>query len=427
VRRSCISLIAFLTGVAAAVGPLRAGEGITVGEEQVLLEDGPGKGLQATPAVAFGKNVYLAVWREGWHGEGGKARIYASRIGKDGKPLDSKEIEIAPSEKGVQTQPRVAFGGGVFLIVWQDLRNGKDYDIFAARVSPEGKVLDAQPISVAVAPRTQALPDVSSDGKSFVVVWQGLKGNETKYRGYAACVGADGRVSPPVETAGGTPQPRIAWGGEHYLVAFGDGILASLRLGPAGKPLDPKLNPKRNPWDGQLVRHCKQPLPSIAGSSGTGWLVVAHRSAPDYWGWGGPGAMRCYLVGPDGKRDPGIKIEPSGVRTQSNWLDIGLSKKAGATWPMGESAVAWDGKQFVVVWQRHHIEKQVMFTNCDLIASRVDGFKPLDPDGVAVATSAEEEKKPALASDGAGKLLCVYERYGKDGRVQICARALATQ
>jgi len=421
--RTPIALVAACAAAILAAAPLRAGEGITVGEEQVLLEDGPGKGLQATPTVAFGKDVYLAVWREGWHGRGGKARIYAARVDKSGKVLDAKGIEVAPCEKGVQTAPRVAFGGGAFLVVWQDLRNGKDYDILAAHVSAGGDVLDKEPIALAVAPRTQALPDVASDGKAFLVVWQGLKGDGTKHLGYAAPVGADGKAGAIVET-GAAPQPKIAWNGENYLVVFGASTLLSYRLGPDGKRVDPG----RKSWDGQVVRAHKQSDFSVTGAPAKGWLAVNHRSPPDYWGWGGPGAMRCYLVGPDGKRDPGIKKEPSGVQSkQPNWLDLGRSKKAGATWPMGANAVAWDGKQFVAVWQRHHIEKTVMFTNCDLIASRVDGFRPLDDAGVAVAASAEEEKNPALASDGAGALLCVYERHGKDGKVRISARTLKTQ
>ena len=38
----------------------------------------------------------------------------------------------------------------------QDFRNGKDYDILGARVSPEGKVLDTEPIKVAVGGGTQS-------------------------------------------------------------------------------------------------------------------------------------------------------------------------------------------------------------------------------------------------------------------------------
>ena len=403
-----------------------AASGATLGGEMVLLENGPGRGTQATPHVAFGKGLYLVVWREGWHGKGGRARVHAARLGADGKVLDPKGIELAPAKTGVQTRPRVAFGGDVFLAVWQDLRNDKDYDVLGARISPEGKVLDAEPIKIAAGPRTQALPDVASDGKAFVVVWQGLQGNETAYRGFARRIGADGRLGPAV-THGATPQPRVAWCGNHYLVAYGTSNLDSLRLTRDGKPADPR----RKPWDGRVVRGSKHPVFSVAALPGRGWLVVNHRSPPDPWGWGGPGGMRCYLMTPDGKLDyslrPLVKQDRGGNWSKlPNWLDVGGRKRT--TWPYGTSACAWDGRHAVVVWQRHHITgpKKSSFTNCDLMAARVDGWKPVDAEAFAVAAGPEEERNPALASDGNGALLCVYEKYGKDRKVRVVARTIET-
>src|SRR5512137_1179603 len=122
---------AIVAVIAIAIVPLsvQAGEGIKVGEEIVVLSDGPGKDIRGTPHVAFGKDVYLAVWREGWNGEGGTARIYAARLDGQGKVLDTKPIEVAPCKDGFQELPRVAFGRGVFLVAWQDFRNGKDCDV----------------------------------------------------------------------------------------------------------------------------------------------------------------------------------------------------------------------------------------------------------------------------------------------------------
>ncbi|HUT35323.1 MAG TPA: hypothetical protein VNE39_17685 [Planctomycetota bacterium] len=406
-----------------AVVPLAAGgEGsIGVGEESLLLPDGPGEGIQATPDAAFGGGVYLAVWREGWHGKGGKARVFAARISADGQVLDPKGIEVAPCKDGVQEHPRVAFGGGLFLVVWQDFRNGKDYDVLAARISLEGKVLDAEPIAVAAAPRTQALPSVASDGKGFLVAWQGMVGEETAYRGSAAPVSADGKVGAIIET-GATPQPELAWGGNCYLAAYGSQTVFTVMLGPEGKPLNSAK------WGNQTIRSTKAAAFSLSAAAAKGWLVVGHRSPPDPWGWGGPGAMRAAFVNPDGKLENQDAVkEPAGVKSRlPGWLDFGREKKPGATWPWGQSASAWDGKHSLVVWQRHHLggEKVTNFENCDLIAARVDGFKSLDEAGVPIAASAAEETRPALASDGAGRVLCVYEKRGPDAGSRIAGRML---
>jgi hypothetical protein len=64
--------------------------------------------------------------------------------------------------------------------------------------------------------------------------------------------------------------------------------------------------------------------------------------------------------------------------------------------------------------------------NGDLYTSRLDEYKPLDKPGVPVATSQAEELNPALASNGAGKLLCVYEKV-VNGRSLICAKTLGTK
>ena len=100
--------------------------------------------------MAFGEKVYLAAWREGWAGKNGRARIFASRVSADGKNLDPRGIPIVFAGQGLQDRPRVAFGGGVFLVVWQEF-NGKHCTTLAARVGLDGKVLDSRPIAVALA------------------------------------------------------------------------------------------------------------------------------------------------------------------------------------------------------------------------------------------------------------------------------------
>ncbi|MBN1420218.1 MAG: hypothetical protein JXP34_15670 [Planctomycetes bacterium] len=413
-----------MSGLACSVLSLLLAGGIEIGEELSLPADASGTGIQATPAAAFGGGVYLVVWREGWHGKGGSARIRAARVSPDGKLLDRQSSEIAPAPAGVQERPRVAFGGGAFLVVWQDFRNGKDYDILAARITLEGRVLDREPIAVAAGPRNQVLPDVASDGKSFLVVWQGLAGDETAYRGFAAAVSAGGKTGRPIET-GMTPQPRVAWNGARYLAASGGAgfwsgsvqvVALSADGAPQGKPV-------------LAIRGTKAAVFSLSAAADNGWLLASHRSLPDPWGWGGPGAMRAVRIGEDGKpvNQDGIK-EPAGVQDRlPGWLDLGRKKEAGATWPWGESASAFDGTHSVVVWQRHHLsgEKMTDLVDCDLIAARVDGFTSLDPAGVPAAATQAEERHPALASDGRGRTLLVHEKGGTNGRGAVVGRMLS--
>ncbi len=413
-----IILIFGSTGVSAA-----GSDSLRVGPEFRLFENGPGEGIQYAPHAAFGNGVYLVVWQEGWQGEGGSARIYAARVSNQGKVLDPGGISIADSATGVQEYPRVSYSGGVFLVVWQDLRNGRDADVLAARVSPEGKLFDAQPMPLAVGPGTQALPDVASDGRDFLVVWQSFDAEASAYRGFARRVTPAGELGEVVSTEA-FPRPRIASSGDAYLAVYGDGRVTSVKLDRDGRPINPAK------WGHEVIRNVRQPLPSLTGVPGQGWLVVVHRSMPDYWGWGGPGGMRCYRVTPEGDLDPTLephlKEDRGGNWSRlAHWLDA--AGRGATTWPWGQPACVWDGRQVVAVWPRHHLEKKVMLSNADLYAARVAGWAAIGEEAVPVATDPTEEQMPALASDGNGRLLCVYEKHEPDGRVLITGRVLQTR
>ena len=81
----------------------------------------------------------------------------------------------------------------MFLVVWQDLRNGKDWDVYAARITPQGRLLDTDGFAVSNARHSQALPDVSWDGQNFQVVWQDFRSGKN-YAIYGARVSPDGKV-----------------------------------------------------------------------------------------------------------------------------------------------------------------------------------------------------------------------------------------
>jgi hypothetical protein len=276
---------------------------------------------------------------------------------------------------------------------------------------------------------TQALPDVASDGKDFVVVWQGTVEQEQSltFCGFARHVAATGDLGESGQLLE-WPNPRIAWDGRSYLVGFSQ--LCGVLLDAAGNRID------REKYGVQIVRTAGMRFRHfcLAGAEG-GWLVVHDRSQPDYWGWGGPGAMICVFVEPEGNvaadhqeylaNLPGNERNTPKYQLYDHWLDASI--RGQETWPYGHNACAWDGKQFVAVWERQHRHKKVMFINCDLFASRVHGWRPADRPPAAVATSDLEEKRPALASDRKGRLLCVYESYGADGKVLVMARTLDTR
>ena len=431
---ACIACAAFGGSEALADEP-PAGT-VKVGDEIVIAADGPGDRLRGCQAVARGNDQYLAVWREGWVGAGGASRIFAARLGPDGKLLDRKGIEITPAAKQRQDRPRVAFCGDAYLVVWQEF-NGRDMDVYGARIGLDGTVRDSKPLAIAVAPETQVMPEVATDGKAgFLVVWQGFVGEETAARGFAATVGTNGQVGQPV-THACVPRPNVVWSDTEYLV-WG---------GPTGAFLEMTL--QRVGANGQLVGQGWKRFgsadsigtgyavggavhTSVAHRPGHGWLMLCDRAVPDFWGWGGPGALRAYAIEADGKLDATQpkETQPKAGQLQPNWVDVVKGEKEKKTWPYARNAVAWDGRQFVAMWTIFHFGATgADLINGDLMLARIDGWKSREGmTPIAVAATTTNELNPAVATDGAGTLLCVYEKQPDDARANmvIAARLIRT-
>jgi hypothetical protein len=156
-----------------------------------------GQLVQRQPAAAFGQGVHLVAWCDGSRQiDRPTADIYCARIeAQTGRLLDPKGIAVC-SAVDLQEWPQVAFDGTNFLVVWQDFRSGKHYDVYAARVSPEGRVLDKDGFAVAAGPYNQGRPDVAFAGGKSLIVWMDAR-RYPVYGIFAARVTAAGEVLDP--------------------------------------------------------------------------------------------------------------------------------------------------------------------------------------------------------------------------------------
>jgi len=141
--------------------------------------------------------------------------VVAVRIDRDGHVRDAVPLELASFSAFYPISLDVSFGGGVYLVVWEQARGNSTamMDVRATRVTPAGEVLDA-PSRVLVAGAGQDM-SVASDGERFLVAyWDGDI--------YGVVVGADGAVARSrVALATGDKtyvQPRLAWDGARYLL-----------------------------------------------------------------------------------------------------------------------------------------------------------------------------------------------------------------
>lgn len=156
------------------------------------LAIGAGAGNRRHPRVAWGGGVFLVVWMEERPGSGWD--VAAARVGPDGVVLDQGGITVA-NGAGDQTRPAVAWNGAAFVVVWMDGRRG-EADVAAARVDPGGRLLDAEPIAVSAAPGEQSYPAVASRLGETSVVWVDRRGPGPLAL-YGARLAADGRILDP--------------------------------------------------------------------------------------------------------------------------------------------------------------------------------------------------------------------------------------
>jgi hypothetical protein len=192
-----------------------------------------------TPATAFGNGVFLTVWQSGrlQPGDLRLGPVYQSslvfcRIDTLGNVLDDIPVVVADTTD-LKESPKVVFGGGLFFLVWQDIRNGVDWNVYGSRISADGTVQDPNGFLISGGVHNQAYPRVAWDGTNFNVVWQDARSGSA-YEVYMARVSLGGVVLEPegIKVASGLASnlnPAIAAGGGDSLLVFSIGGNANFK------------------------------------------------------------------------------------------------------------------------------------------------------------------------------------------------------
>jgi hypothetical protein len=421
--------------------------------------------LQLNPAAAFGKRVYLVVWADGLKTPlRESADIYCARVeAGTGKVLDPKGIPVCKAAFDQGYPAVVADDRGGFLIVWQDFRNGHDYDLFAARVTEDGKVLDPDGFAVSTGIGVnEARPAVGFANGNFLVAWMdarrypvyGLWGARVSPEG--KCLDAEGieldaesqaninKVLPRDGKWLGNKEywwyplcsrvtPAIASDGRQCLVAYkretvsggGNGASAAvLAVDPvSGKPVGVPVILKGSwPYDRPAMTRTIK-----------GWTL-----ALDHWigGWGCTptlSAARLDLaLKPIDGFEPKTPGKQSDYRAPSEKLtDPPYAAGKGQTCPF-QPAAAWNGKHVVLAmeygWRG---EKGDTGTRTAILLNRCD---PDGPPALMDASSARvdvsEDRKglavgnPALAAGPGDECLLVYEMDAGIEDCKVVARLL---
>jgi hypothetical protein len=379
-----------------------------------------------TPAAAFLKDSFLVVWQSGRLAPGDLREGYkfcgdivGCRVDKSGKALDAAPFVICKADD-LQERPRLAAGKEVTLAVWHDLRSGKDWDVYAARISPDGKVLDPDGFLVSGGAHNQANPRVAWDGSAFVVVWQDFRGGKL-YEVFAARVSADGKVLDaqgialskqgvscydPTVASSGDGRSFIYWCVDNVIGGRADAMSEGLLL-TEGKPGAPthkqggrEENAKASAGWGNT--------PVFAGAGPSAYMVAWRNEHSVGRGNGDPGA-NAYIFDARGKRQTPLTLRGANHRVMN-------------------ADIAWDGSAFVAAWTEYvsawGVWDGVKGNSLPVEAAFVSRIAE---DGKLLGAVLEVAGKPAAppaanvcaASDGAGATLIAYEKHPEEADVPI--------
>ncbi|MEO0070807.1 MAG: T9SS type A sorting domain-containing protein [candidate division WOR-3 bacterium] len=308
-------------------------------------------------------------------------------------PFDTTTI-FGPAP-GEQEVPDIAFDGTNFFVVWDDDREGDFYQIYGARVTPNGVLLDSFSIPISVGEGNRACPAVAFDGTNYFVVWMDDRNMDWVFEIYGARVTQDGGVLDSngisISTGGGDRYyPCVAFDGTNYFVAWsddrdGDGSfdIYGTRVTPQGEVLEPDGIPIcTNPYQQMLFR-------SIIFGAGNYFLIwMDGRDEDDQY---------PNLYGARVRTDGGV-LDPNGkpIIQEANlqmFPDLGF-----------------DGTNYFAVWQ----DDREMEEDYRIYGCRIDtNGAPIDSGGILLTN--EYSEYPAIGFDGANYLVSYLlpYNYGK--------------
>jgi len=320
--------------------------------------------------------------------------IYGTRVSKGGELLDPSGIEISAAANG-QEQPTIAFDGTNYLVVWQDYRNEKmSTDIYAARVSKEGIILDSSGIAISTAVSNQHNQVIAFDGTNYLVVWIDYRNESPDL--YGARVSKDGvtldenGIAIKI-TKSGHYFPAIAFDGTNYLVVWEDyynenSDIYGSRVSKDGVVLDKDdiaISTAAN----------NQECPAIA-FDGTNYLVVWQDSRND-------SITQDDIYGARISKD-GIVLDKDGIAISTE-TDYQYNPD-----------IAFDGTNYLVAWVDDRNNSS------DIYGARVSkNRKLLDPTGIEISTAASDQKLPMIAFDGTNYFVAWQDKRNDSDKSEL--------
>ena len=194
-----------------------------------------GAGDKASPAIVYNRQAaeYMVVWQDLRNGTDND--IYGQRMAPNGALL-GQAIPIAATW-GHQTRPAVAWDAvrNAYLVIWLDRRNGAKYDLYGQRLAASGSLLGPNfPISTGAGSGVDLGTDLvwNTAEDEYLAVWDGVEGL------YAQRITGTGGLRNQRFVAGGEYYPHLAYNAvaHEYLVTWGYWLEGAFAQRISGQP-----------------------------------------------------------------------------------------------------------------------------------------------------------------------------------------------
>lgn len=417
---------------------------------------------QTTPQmVSDGTGGMIVVWEDR---RSGNAEIFAQRVNSLGVPLWTADGVVVCDANGDQLLPSIiSDGAGGAIVAWQDRRNGTDFDIYAQRIDANGVSLWAvNGVQLSGTVDNQFAPHlVSDEANGAIVVWEDRR-NGVDYNIFAQRVDGAGSVlwladgESVVSSAEHQLTPRVVGdnaGGA--IIVWADYRSAShydvyaQRLIASGAPQ----------WtaNGVVVVNAagNQFSPSIVADGAGGAVAVwqDYRNSADFDIYAqrldANGAMQWAVNGFAISVASGNQVSPSVVRDDGEAFIVGwedyrngnadiyaqrISAAVSVSWTANGLAVCNtsgnqnslhmttdDSNGAILVWRDYRNG-----ASADLYLQRINstGTRLWGADGTAVSSAAGNQSSPAIIADGAGGALLAWED-DRNSNVDIYAQGIS--
>lgn len=154
------------------------------------------------------------------------AGVYATRIEPDGRPVDPHGLLVARTTANA-SEVVVTPGNGVWLVVWVAETSGSR-DVYAARLTPAGQVLDPGGVLLFNGPGDEGSLSLLFRGGTFELFWADDRNQSGSPQLFHASLSASLSVAPSATAAlldvgvSGLRDPAVTLDGAGYLVAWSD-------------------------------------------------------------------------------------------------------------------------------------------------------------------------------------------------------------